>query len=107
MKLCLSGIINQVCLCMLGRLSSSGYGNKLDCSPTREAETLNGAKDSAFSSSFCSPSSNLDLYFPAELFVTRKKKFSVQTFPGHIHSSCFGEVNLYLVPKLNSYLLGK
>ena len=44
LELCLRAIINQICLCMLGRLSSSEYGNKLDCSLTRETETLNGAK---------------------------------------------------------------
>lgn len=77
-ELRLRGIINQVCLCMLGRLSSNGYGNKLDCCPTGEAETLNGAKNSAFSSAFILPFSLLELRFILPSRVVRYKKKSIQ-----------------------------
>lgn len=40
---------------MRDRLSPSGYGNKLDCSPTRGTQTVNGAKkNDIFSSSIFS-----------------------------------------------------
>lgn len=101
-ELRLRGIINQVCLCMLGRLSSNGYGNKLDCCPTREAETLNGAKDSAFSSAFILPFFLLELRFilPSRVVCYKKSIQFRLSLARYIH--VFVEVDLCPVPKLNS-----
>lgn len=92
-KLSLRSNINQVCLCTLGRLSSSGYGNQLDCCPTSETETLNGAKDGAFSSALFLWFSLLEPRFihPSRVVRWKKKKKRVQfrLFPD-IHSCGFG-----------------
>lgn len=64
--------INQVCLCMRARLSSSGYGNKLDCVPARETEPLNGAKDGRLSSSLILP---LSLLTPRFILPSRLARY--------------------------------
>lgn len=83
---CPADIINKVCLCRLDRLYSKGYVNKLDCCLTREAETLNGAKDNPCASSFLLLFSLLELRLQSRVICQKKKK----VLPGHVHSCCFG-----------------